>query len=125
MTTINRVELQGRLGRDPEVRYTASGSAVVSMSIATDRTGRDAEGKRVVYTDWHRVIAFGDLAKNINGLQKGDMVRVLGQLQTRSFNMAGEKRYVTEVKAVKVRALLADHRYDEDMTAVSDEEMPF
>lgn len=97
--SINTVHLVGRLGRDPEMRTTASGMAIASLSVATDRWKKD-EGK---VTDWHRVKAFGRQAESISRyLSKGSEVAVVGRLETSSYDKDGERRYVTEVIADRV-----------------------
>ncbi|MDD3668914.1 MAG: single-stranded DNA-binding protein [Alphaproteobacteria bacterium] len=98
--SINKVILVGNLGRDPEVRHTASGSKVVNLSLATSDSWKDKSGERQEKTEWHRVVLFNqalaDFAEKF--LKKGSKVYVEGALQTRKFtDSAGVEKYSTEV----------------------------
>ena len=99
--SVNKVILVGRLGQDPEVRFTQGGTAVANLSIATDETWKDQSGERQQRTEWHRVVAWSKLA-DICGqyLSKGRLVYIEGRLQTRSWeDREGNKRYTTEIRA--------------------------
>jgi len=102
MASVNKVILVGNLGRDPEVRYTASGTAVANFPIATsDRWTDQASGERKERTEWHRIVVWGKSAE-IAGqyLKKGKQVYVEGSLQTREWtDREGQKRYTTEVRS--------------------------
>lgn len=102
---LNKVILIGRLTRDPELRYTASGVAVTTFTLAIDRNYVNQQGGRD--TDFIRVTVWRKLAENCaNHLNKGRLVAVDGRLQTRSFEtQEGQKRFVTEVVAEDVRFL--------------------
>ena len=95
--TINRVELLGRVGKDPEMRYTSGGTAVTNLSLATDRQRKDGEST----TDWHRVVCWAKLAETINQyVAKGDRLYVTGRLVYDSYEGEdGQRRYYTEVHA--------------------------
>ena len=97
--TMNKTMLIGRLGQDPEVRYTQSGKAVATLSIATNETWKGQDGQKQERTDWHRCVAWGKLAEIMGEyLQKGSLIFVEGRLQTRSYEDAnGVKKYTTEV----------------------------
>lgn len=99
MAGVNKVILVGRLGADPEVRYTDKGTAVAKFNIATDETWKDKDGQKQSKTEWHRCVAFGKLGEICGEyLSKGKQVYVEGKLQTRSWeDDSGEKRYATEV----------------------------
>lgn len=100
MSDINRVQLLGRLGADPEIRYTASGAAVANLRIATSEKWRDKQsGEQQERTEWHQVVAFGKTAEVCqNHLAKGLRVLVDGRLQTRKWQgQDGADRYTTEV----------------------------
>ncbi|MBO4684219.1 MAG: single-stranded DNA-binding protein, partial [Desulfovibrio sp.] len=101
---LNRVMLIGRLGRDPELRYTTNGTPVCSLSIATDESYIDRDGNRVERTEWHRVSVFQRQAENCSQyLSKGSLVYVEGQLQTRKFqDQQGQERFVTEIRGQRV-----------------------
>lgn len=99
--SLNKVMLIGNLGKDPEVRRTQDGKAIVSFSVATSENWRDkGTGERKEKTEWHRVVIFNEnLAKVAEQyLKKGSKVFVEGQLQTREWtDQQGAKRYSTEV----------------------------
>lgn len=105
--TVNKVILIGRLGADPEVRYTTSGRANVNFSLATNYYWKDQDGNKQEKTDWHRVVAWGKLAEIIGEwLKKGSPVYIEGRLQTRSYDDAnGVKKYITEVVATDMEML--------------------
>ena len=98
---LNKTMLIGRLGRDPEVRYTASGSAVANFSIATTDNWKDKSGQKQERTEWHNVVAWGRLADFAqNYLKKGKLIYVEGRLQTRDWtDNQNVKHYRTEVVA--------------------------
>ncbi|MFA7165597.1 MAG: single-stranded DNA-binding protein, partial [Desulfoplanes sp.] len=82
---LNKVMLIGRLGKDPEVKYTQSGSAVANLTVATDESYTDKTGNKVEQTEWHRVVVWNKQAEFCNNyLKKGSLVYVEGSLQTRS-----------------------------------------
>jgi single-strand DNA-binding protein len=115
--SLNRVMLIGRLTRDPELRYTPSGTAVCNLALATNRYGQDQGGERREFTDYHDVVVWNQGNRKLaelcsQYLQKGRLVYVEGRLQTRSWDDAqsGQKRYRTEVNASDVQFL--DSRQD-------------
>jgi|TARA_B110000438_G_scaffold302965_1_gene362504 single-strand DNA-binding protein len=96
---INKVILVGNLGQDPEVKFTAGGAAVTTLSIATSESWKDKDtGMDQEKTEWHRVVLWRRLAE-IAGeyLKKGSKVYIEGQLQTRKWEQEGQTRYTTEV----------------------------
>jgi len=99
--TVNKVILLGRLGRDPDLRYTPSGVAVATLSLATDLVWKDQDGNQKQQTEWHRVVAWRKLAEVAgNYLKKGSLVYIEGRLQTRSWNDKNNiTRYSTEIIA--------------------------
>ncbi len=100
--SINKVILIGNLGADPEVRTTPSGQQVATLSLATSRGYKDREGNKREETEWHRVIAWGQLAELAQRyLAKGRKVYIEGRLQTRSWDdtQTGQKKYTTEIIA--------------------------
>jgi single-strand DNA-binding protein len=105
---INKVILIGNLGGDPEVKYTAGGSAVTNVTIATSENWKDkTTGENQERTEWHRVVFFGKLAE-IAGeyLKKGSQVYVEGRLQTRKWqDKEGQDRYTTEIVANEMQML--------------------
>ena len=105
---LNRVDIIGRLGRDPETRYTAGGDAVCTLSVATTERWTDrATGERQESTEWHRVALFGKLAETAQRyLQRGGLVYVSGRIRTRQFTDAeGVVRFSTSVHADVLRML--------------------
>ncbi|MCD6336581.1 MAG: single-stranded DNA-binding protein [Candidatus Latescibacteria bacterium] len=105
--TVNKVILIGRLGADPELKYTPSGAAVVNFNIATDESWTDASGVKQERTEWHRIVAWRKLAEICGEyLKKGSRVYIEGQLQTRSWEgQDGVKRYTTEIVARNMQML--------------------
>jgi single-strand DNA-binding protein len=98
--TVNRVILVGRLGKDPEIKYTPSGMAMASFSLATDENRKDSDGKWQSQTEWHNLILWGKEAERAGEyLKKGRLIYIEGRLQTRSWEDAqgGEKKYRTEI----------------------------
>ncbi|MEM7679769.1 MAG: single-stranded DNA-binding protein [Pseudomonadota bacterium] len=98
--SLNKVTLIGNLGADPEVRSMQSGDEVVNLSIATSETWKDKQsGERKEKTEWHRVVIFSPGLVNVvkNYVKKGSKVYLEGQLQTRSWEQNGEKKYTTEI----------------------------
>ncbi|MFL5733021.1 MAG: single-stranded DNA-binding protein [Chloroflexia bacterium] len=98
--SLNKVQLIGRLGGDPELKYTQAGMARVSFSVATDRSWQDKEGNRRDETDWHAIIAWDKLAETCaNYLSKGRLIYIEGRLQTRSWEFEGKTGTKTEIVA--------------------------
>lgn len=104
---LNKVMIIGRLGRDPELRYTQSGSPICNLSIATDESYTDRDGNKVDRAEWHRVVVFQRSAENCaQYLGKGSLVYVEGSLQTRKWqDQQGQDRYTTEIRAQRVQFL--------------------
>jgi len=106
--SVNKVILVGRLGRDPETRFTGSGQSVANFSLATDETYKDRAGERQKRTEWHRIVLWGRLAEIARDyLKKGSLVYVEGRLQTRQWDdrQTGNKRQATEIVASTLRML--------------------
>ncbi|MBU2864762.1 single-stranded DNA-binding protein [Reinekea forsetii] len=98
--TVNKVIILGRLGQDPEVRTTASGTQIVNLNVATNELGRaDDQGNRTDVTEWHRIVLFGRTAEVASQyLSKGSQVYIEGRLQTRKWqDQNGQDRYSTEI----------------------------
>ncbi len=97
--SVNKVILIGNLGKDPELRYAPSGSAVASFSLATSEQWKDQEGNPQERTSWHNIVAWGKLAEiAAEYLKKGRKVYIEGRLQYRDYEgKDGNKRYVTEI----------------------------
>ena len=103
--SVNKVILLGRLGQDPELKYTPSGSAVCNFSLATSENWMDKSGQKQERTEWHRIVVWGKLAELCNQyLSKGRQAYLEGRLQTRSWeDKTGQKRYTTEINAATVQ----------------------
>ena len=98
--SVNRVILLGRLGKDPEVKYTQSGQALARVSLATDDRRKDESGNWVDQTEWHNIVLFGKQAETAGEYaKKGSLVYVEGKLRYRSWDdkESGQKRYMTEI----------------------------
>lgn len=97
---VNRVTILGNIGNDPEVKYTASGSAIANLTVATSESWNDkATGEKKEVTEWHRVVLFGKLAEVAGEyLRKGSQVYIEGQLRTRKWtDQSGQEKYTTEI----------------------------
>jgi single-strand DNA-binding protein len=103
--SVNKVILLGRLGQDPELKYTPGGSPVCNFSLATTEAWTDKQGQKQEKTEWHRVVVWGKLAELCNQyLAKGRQAFLEGRLQTRSWDdKDGNKRYTTEILASTVQ----------------------
>lgn len=105
---LNKVLLIGNLGADPETRYTASGSAITNINIATSESWKDkATGENQERTEWHRVVFFGRLAEiAAEYLRKGSQVYIEGKIQTRKWqNKEGQDQYTTEIVSNEMQML--------------------
>ncbi|HMM16236.1 MAG TPA: single-stranded DNA-binding protein [Petrimonas sp.] len=100
----NRVQLIGNLGQSPELRTTESGKSMSRFSIATNETYTNANGEKVVETQWHNVVAWGKLAEiTTSYLSKGSEVVIEGKLVHRNYiDKEGIKRYVSEIQATEI-----------------------
>lgn len=107
MAGVNKVMLIGNLGADPEIRYTADGTAVATFRIATSRRWTNKNGEKVDQTEWHRIVAWRRLGEICaQYLSKGKQVYIEGRLQTRSWEgKDGNKRWTTEIIAQNLQML--------------------
>jgi single-strand DNA-binding protein len=107
MASVNKAILIGNLGRDPELRYTPSGAAVCTFSIATSEKWRDKQTNEMKEsTNWHNIVLWGkqaELAKQY--LTKGSPVYIEGRIQTRSWDDNGVKKYITEIVGQRLQFL--------------------
>lgn len=127
---LNKVMIIGRLGRDPEMRYTPSGRPVTTFSVATSRTWNTSEGGRRTETEWFNVVAWSNLAEICKQhLSKGRLVYIEGRLQTRQWeDNEGNKHSSTEIVANEM--IMLDERREsgsEEYEAgeVEEDEFPF
>jgi single-strand DNA-binding protein len=145
-SSLNKVMLIGRLGKDPEIRYTQGGKAVANFSIAVDESWKDKDGEKQKKTEWMNIVVWGNSVENFveKYLHKGDMVYVEGKLQTRTWEKDGEKKYTTEVNVTDIKGLVTGDSESSNkskpavnksaakptprqgaQTEVSDEDIPF
>lgn len=105
--SVNKVILVGNLGKDPELRYTPSGTAVATFSLATSERYKDREGQQQEKTEWHNIVAWRNLAEICGKyLHKGKQVYIEGKIQTRSYeDRDGNRRYMTEIVADQMQML--------------------
>ena len=142
MASVNKVILVGNLGADPELRYTPSGKAVASFSIATTEQWGSKDGEKGERTEWHRIVAWARLGEICGEyLRKGSQVYIEGRLQTRSWeDRDGNKRYTTEIVAQSMQMLGSatgspakggaakskEERYpEEEPVSIPDDDIPF
>jgi single-strand DNA-binding protein len=105
--SVNKVILVGRLGRDPETRYTGGGQAVANFSVATDETYKDRNGERQKRTEWHKIVVWGKQAEIAQQyLKKGSLIFIEGRIQSREWqDKEGQKRTSFEIVATNFRML--------------------
>jgi single-strand DNA-binding protein len=109
MSTVNKVILVARLGKDPEVRYMPDGTAVANLRVATSESWKDKNsGERKEQTEWHSIVMYGRLAEVCGDyLHQGDLAYFEGSLRTRKWqDKDGNDRYTTEIKADVMRMLI-------------------
>jgi single-strand DNA-binding protein len=105
---VNKAVIVGTLGQDPDVKYTASGSPVVNVSVATNESWKDkTTGENIEKTEWHRIVIFGKLGEiAAQYLKKGSQVYFEGKIQTRKWqDQTGNDRYSTEIVANEMQML--------------------
>lgn len=117
MSSLNKASIIGNLGADPDVRTMQSGDEVVNLSIATSESWKDKQtGEKKEKTEWHRVVIFSPglvkVAKNY--LKKGSKIYIEGQLQTRSWEQDGQKKYTTEIvlRGYDAKLVMLDSKRD-------------
>ena len=119
--TINKVDLLGRVGTDPEMKYTQGGAAVTQLRLATDRYRRDGEDT----ADWHNIVVWGKTAEAVNQyVQKGDRIYVAGRLAQNTWEGEdGQRHHRAEVHAAEV--VFLDSRNGNGGSDDGDEDSPF
>jgi single-strand DNA-binding protein len=119
MSDLNKVMLIGHLGSDPEMRYTGSGTPVVSLSLATTEKWKDDGGEQQERTEWHRIVfwrGLADLAEQY--LRKGSKIYIDGRLQTRQWeDQKGNTRYSTEVVCRELKFLDSKNSNDQKFSS--------
>jgi single-strand DNA-binding protein len=126
---LNKVMIIGRLGRDPEMRYTPSGKPVTTFSVATHRSWNTSEGERRTETEWFNVVAWGNLAEICKEyLAKNRLVYIDGRLQTRHWDDSEGNKH-TSVEIVANEMIMLDERRDNEQSPETDsneeDEFPF
>jgi single-strand DNA-binding protein len=121
MSSINKVILIGRLGRDPEVKYTPSGSPVAKFSLATDEVFKDRSGEQQRRTEWHNIVAWNKLAEICGEyLTKGKLVYIEGSIRSRQWeDQAGNKRTAYDIVARDMKMLGSKAESDRAAAAAS------
>ena len=123
MPGLNRVQLIGRLGKDPETRYTPNGRKVCHFSLAVDRRWKSSQGELREVTDWFNIEAWDRLGEICQDyLAKGRLVFIEGRLQTDRYEQEGEPRYFT--KLVAQQMLMLDRKPEEPEVVVPEESTP-
>ena len=105
---MNKILLVGRVGQDPEIRFSQTGTVFARMTLATERN-RKVDGKWVAEMDWHTLIQIARALPAVTA-KKGDLVAVEGELRTRVWDKDGEKRWITEVVTPRVRVLAKNRK---------------
>lgn len=129
-TSLNKVILIGDLERDPESRYTPSGTAVLRFTLSTHETRRKQDGETYDWTEWHKIVAFSDLAEEIGpSLNRGQAVHVDGHIRSREWDSKdGVHHIVTEIIAERIsifgKAAIVENTDDPESSA-DQEELPF
>lgn len=106
--SVNKAIIVGRLGRDPETRFTSGGQQVTNFSVATDETFKDRSGEKQKRTEWHRIVLWGKLAEIASQyLSKGSLVYLEGRIETREWEdkRDGTKKFTTEIIGNTLRML--------------------
>jgi len=120
---LNKVMVIGRLGRDPEMRYTPSGRPVTTFSVATSRSWNTADGERRTETEWFNIVAWSSLAEICNQyLVKGQQVYIEGRLQTRHWEDDNGKHHSSVEIVANEMIMLGKRRLSEDETDTETEE---
>ena len=123
MGSINKAIIIGNAGKDPETKYTESGTAVCTLTLATKHSWKEKDGQRQEKTEWHRVVFWGKLAEIVDKyVKKGSQVYVEGRIETRKWtDKNGHDKYTTEIVADQMQMLSGRPKAEVD----NDDEVPF
>ncbi|MCI0331132.1 MAG: single-stranded DNA-binding protein [candidate division Zixibacteria bacterium] len=126
MASVNKAILIGNLGKDPDLRYTPSGQAVATFSLATNERYKDKDGQLVDRTEWHNIVVWGKQAETAKEyLKKGRQIFVEGRIAYRTYDdREGNKRYITEVVAQRIQFLGRREEVPETVPAEPEMEAP-
>lgn len=107
MSSVNKVFILGRLGKDPEIRYTSEGKPIASFSVATSTYGKDSSGNKTEFTEWHRISAFSKAAEVVDKyVKKGDLIHIEGSLRTKKWvDSNGQEKYATDIVVGRLNLL--------------------
>jgi len=128
---VNKAIILGRLGRDPEIKYTPGGQPVCNFSVATSESWKDKSGEKQERTEWHRIVVWGKLAELCHQyLLKGRQALIEGRIQTRSWEKDGKTNYSTEIVASTVQFLGSgsekqEPAHDEPVQTFTEDDIPF
>ena len=127
MSDINKAIIRGRAAADASVKHLTN-SALVTLRVVTDGSYKGKDGRMVERVDWHNVACWGDVCEQAQGIRKGDVVQVEGQLRTRSYGEGAAKKWVTEIVASKVTVDAQDREpraERDDVPDRSEDDIPF
>ena len=127
MTDINKAIIRGRAAADASVKHLTN-STLVTLRIGTDGSYTGRDGRMVERVDWHNVACWGDVCEQAQGIRKGDVVQVEGQLRTRSYGEGAAKKWVTEIVASKVTVDAQDRKPQverDDVPPIGEDDIPF
>lgn len=125
MSSLNKVQLIGRLGKDPEVRHLDSGMTVSNFSIATSESYTNKQGEKVEQTEWHNIVARGKLAEIIEKwVTKGMLIYIEGKLKTRKWEKDGQTHYATEIFADSMQMLSKSESKEQSQPAQQNTSQP-
>jgi len=101
--SINEANILGNVTQDPDVRYSNSGSTIMTFNVATNHSQKNAEGKYEDIPTYHRIVVFGDMADwNKDYIKKGTKLHIQGRINNRSYEKDGEKKYISEIIAENI-----------------------
>lgn len=125
MSSLNKVQLIGRLGKDPEVRHLDSGLTVSNFSIATSESYTNKQGEKVEQTEWHNIVARGKLAEIIEKwVTKGMLIYIEGKLKTRKWEKDSQTHYATEIFADSMQMLSKSEPKEQSQPAQQNTSQP-
>ena len=125
VSDINKAIIRGRAAADASVKIN---STLVTLRIGTDGSYQGKDGRKVERVDWHNVACWGDVCEQAQGIRKGDVVQVEGQLRTRSYGEGAAKKWVTEIVASKVTVDAQDREpriERDDAPPIGEDDIPF
>jgi len=127
VTDINKAIVRGRAAADASVKHLPN-STLTTLRIGTDGSYKGKDGRMVERVDWHNVACWGDVCEQAQGIRKGDVVQVEGQLRTRSYGEGASKKWITEIVASKVTVDAQDRKPTverDDAPERSEDDIPF